>query len=435
MIDWKIRIISNLAKILASTSKYLGKGSGTALPGLIVERHFLNILKPISEQFEEIILISGTNGKTTTRAILVDIYEKNGISVCTNRGGANIIRGIASTLLLNLDKVGSVSSRVAILEVEEASLPKLVKYIAPDTLVLTNIFRDQLDAYGEIDQTINYFKKAIEIAQASKTLKLFVNADDSKLLTSVEDFKGELYGFGLNLPEAKKPDYEDNDENTEIKYTEKFTGYSVRSNSFQVVTSDNLIHKLTSRLPGVYNQYNSLAAFLVGYLRFTVMAVQPVADFKPVFGRGEEISLTNSKTLKLFLIKNPAGFNQVLSWIRDVNINKSYVNLAFLINDNIADGRDVSWLWDSDLESFCANQPTKHVFTGGSRGFDMLLRLEYTGLNVTGNENTSDYNLLYQKIIESNEDFVVLASYTALLEFRKVLSSNLQLNDITERGN
>jgi lipid II isoglutaminyl synthase (glutamine-hydrolysing) len=435
MTNLKIILLANLAKFLAYVSQALGKGSGTALPGLIVERRFMDILGPIADQFEEIILISGTNGKTTTRAILVDIYEKNGIQVCTNRGGANILRGIASSLLLNLDKQGKVTSRVAILEVEEASLPKLVKYVRPDIMILTNIFRDQLDAYGEIDQTIGYFKTALQIAQARKKLKLFINADDHKLLAAALGFEGEIYGFGLNLPDSKKPDYEDQSSQQTTDFTEKFIGYSVRSNSFQVATSDNLIHKLTTKLPGVYNQYNVLAAFLVGYLRFTVMAIQPIADFKPVFGRGEEIVLENGKNLQLFLIKNPAGFNQVLSWVKDSNTKKPNINVAILINDNIADGRDVSWLWDSDLEDFVSGQPTKHFFTGGTRGADMLLRLEYAGLEAKPNQNISNFENLLNKINSTDEDFIVLATYTALMDFRKILAIKSNIKQITEQGN
>jgi lipid II isoglutaminyl synthase (glutamine-hydrolysing) len=435
MTNLKIILLANLAKFLAYVSQKLGKGSGTALPGLIVERRFMDVLGPIADQFEEIILISGTNGKTTTRAILVDIYEKNGIAVCTNRGGANILRGIASSLLLNLDNKGKITSRVAILEVEEASLPKLVKYVSPDIVILTNIFRDQLDAYGEIDQTIGYFKQALVIAQARKPLKLYINADDHKLLTAAQGFKGQIYGFGLNLPDTKKPDYEDQSTQVATDYIAKFIGYNVRSNSFQVATNDNLIHKLTTLLPGVYNQYNVMAAFLVGYLRFTVMAIQPIADFKPVFGRGEDIILENGKKLQLFLIKNPAGFNQVLSWIKDSNTKKPSLNLAILINDNIADGRDVSWLWDSDLESFITAQPTKYFFTGGTRGADMLLRLEYAGLEAKTNQNLTNYERLLEKINSTGEDFIVLATYTALMDFRKILAIKSNLKQITEKGN
>jgi UDP-N-acetylmuramyl tripeptide synthase len=434
MTQLKILFLSYLAKTLAYISKLLGKGSGTALPGLIVEQKFIEILEPLGKQFEEIIFISGTNGKTTTRAILVDIYEQNGVAVCTNRGGANILRGIASTLLLNLDNRGKSKAKVAILEVEEASMPKLAKYIAPDTVILTNIFRDQLDAYGEIDQTIGYFKQALALAQTKKTVKLYINSDDQKLLTAAKDFKGEIYGFGLNLPATKKPDFEQ-DADQVVDFTGQFTAYSVKTNSFQVVTSDNVIHKLSTRLPGVYNLYNVLVAFVVGYEKFGASTINPVVNFQPVFGRGEDIMLPNGRKLQLFLIKNPAGFNLVLDWIADTFSTDYAINLAIAINDNIADGRDVSWLWDADLETFVSTQRLNKIFTAGTRAEDMLLRLQYAGAKVRPGENMNNLETLFQQILETDQDFLVLCTYTALMDFRKLLSKTIELAQITQQGN
>ena len=429
----KILFLSYLAKLLAFVSQVLKKGNGTALPGLIVERRFLDILEPIGQQFEEIIFISGTNGKTTTRAILVDIYEQNGVAVCTNRGGANILRGVASTLLLNLDYTGKSKTKVAILEVEEASMPKLSKYITPDKIILTNIFRDQLDAYGEIDQNIGYFKQSLALAQNKKPVKLYINADDQKLLTATSGFKGEIYGFDLNLPATQKPDFESNT-TQDIDFTAHFTAYSVKANSFQVVTGDNVIHKLSTRLPGVYNLYNVLAAFIVGYEKFGVSTINPVVNFQPVFGRGENVELPNGKQLQLFLIKNPAGFNLVLDWIND-SYSTQNINLAIMINDNIADGRDVSWLWDSDLETFVSTQSLNKILTSGSRGEDMLLRLQYAGAKLKPGDNVPNLTELYSQILDANQDFLVLCTYTALLDFRKILSNNIEMTQITQQGN
>jgi UDP-N-acetylmuramyl tripeptide synthase len=153
--------LSFFAKFLAFFSCLTKRGSGTALPGYIVETKFINILAKFQHEYEEIIFISGTNGKTTTRAVLVEMYENSGFRVCTNRGGANIIRGIASSILLDLDIKAKPKSQILILEVEEASLPILTLYLQPKILILTNLFRDQLDAYAEIDKTLSYFEETL----------------------------------------------------------------------------------------------------------------------------------------------------------------------------------------------------------------------------------------------------------------------------------
>ncbi len=432
MLRLKTILLSYFAKTLAYLSRALKKGSGTSLPGLVIEKYFIDILGYIGKDFEQIIFISGTNGKTTTRAILVDIYEQNGVQVCTNRGGANILRGVASSLLLNLDGQGRNINKIAILEVEEASLPKLCKYILPDKLILTNIFRDQLDAYGEIDKTLHYFEESIKLSSKKPDFKLYLNSDDKKLLKCVNDFKGKIYGFGLNLPLAKKPQFEST-EDIEINFSEKFIAYNIHGNNFQVATGDNKIHKINLKLPGTYNIYNALAAFLPAYEEFGTRALDPIMNFEPVFGRGEEIQVGESR-IKLMLVKNPAGFNQVLNYISDNN-QKQAINLAVLINDKIADGKDVSWLWDIDLEDFVTTQPINQIYTGGTRGLDILLRFEYANSVVNSENYIENLDQLLNKIMEAKSEFIVLSTYTALLEFRKLVSTKTTIKNIDSSGN
>lgn len=436
----KIILILILARFLAISSRMFGRGSGTALPGLIVEKYFIDILKPITENFEEIILISGTNGKTTTRAILVDIFEKSGYKVCTNRGGANILRGISSGLLLDLNILGKSKSSIAILEVEEASLPILVKYLQVSTLVLTNVFRDQLDAYGEVDKTLSYFRNSLEIISKQNNFsefRLLVNSDDHKLLSCLDGYKGKLYGFGLDLNIDEKPKFEES-ELANIVFTKKFEATNIINNSFELNTKNFKINPekkiiINSNLPGIFNIYNVLAAFLVGYDNFGDAATEAIKEFQPVFGRGEKIAV-GSSIYEILLIKNPAGFNQVLNYIKTQNKEKK-VNLAILINDNIADGKDVSWLWDSDLELFIKNQEINSLFTGGTRGLDMLLRLQYAGGRVSANDYINSNDVLLDRVIETKDNFYILASYTAMLDFRKSIGQRVKLKEISESGN
>jgi len=440
MTKFKIILILILANLLASLSKFLGKGSGTALPGLIVEKYFIDILGPITKNFQEIILISGTNGKTTTRAILVDIYEKNNYKVCTNRGGANILRGVASSLLLDLNILGNSRSSVAILEVEEASLPILVKYVQADSLVLTNVFRDQLDAYGEVDKTLSFFKESLKIISKQHNFldfKLLVNSDDQKLLSCVENYKGKLYGFGLDLKTDEKPKFEEFSK-TELTFTKNFVATNITNNSFELKTKNFKVQPnkkilIETNLPGTFNIYNILAAFLIGYDNFGDTAIEAIKDFQPVFGRGEKINL-GSNIVEILLIKNPAGFNQVLDYIKKENTNNA-INLVILINDNIADGRDVSWLWDSDLENFINSQKINEIYTGGTRGLDMLLRLEYAGSELNSENYFESLDRLLVNLIDSKKDYYILASYTAMLSFRKVIGQRVKLKEISESGN
>jgi UDP-N-acetylmuramyl tripeptide synthase len=158
-----------------------------------------------------------------------------------------------------------------------------------------------------------------------------------------------------------------------------------------------------------------------------------VASFKPAFGRGEKITIEN-QLIHLFLVKNPAGMDQVLNLIKD-NFKDDPVNLAICINDNIADGKDISWLWDASLESFIKSQKIGEIYTAGTRGLDMLLRLEYSGLQVENSQNKETFSGLLEQIQDSKKEFLVLCNYTALLELRKLLATKTNLKDINEAGN
>jgi lipid II isoglutaminyl synthase (glutamine-hydrolysing) len=423
------------AKLIAFVIKSLRKGSGTALPGYLVERYFPSLLGPLLKNYTNIIAITGTNGKTTTRSLLVHIFRENSVEVVSNIGGANIIRGIASSLLQNLDLFGNVKQKTAILEVEEASLPVLTKYCKLDTLILTNIFRDQLDAYGEIDTTLGFFTTAIDQSQPKA---IVVNTDDQKLLSSIPRYyQDRIVGFGITDPKAELPQFESSSENMNI-LTEDFyhaTLITAQENSSHVTietSSKNL--EATVKLPGVFNIYNALAAVCVAFPLFGTSTLTALKTFEPAFGRGEIICIGKTN-IHLLLVKNPVGFDQVLQHIHLVNKGKP-ISLAILINDNTADGKDVSWLWDCDIESFVKNQAISSIKTGGTRGLDMLLRFKYAGLkNPKKSMFVESIPHLTKEIVDSEKNIYVLSTYTALLEIRKDLGKYAQLKGISESGN
>jgi lipid II isoglutaminyl synthase (glutamine-hydrolysing) len=423
-----------LAKLLFYLSKSIKGGSGTSLPGLFIEKYIPWVLGYFDDKFDEIILITGTNGKTTTRALLAHIYEDNGVNIVTNRGGANIFRGIASSLVLDPQWRDTSRSRTLILEVEEATLPKLTKYIKPDKLVITNIFRDQLDAYGEIDSTLQFFKDAIAQSSHGKNLEIIINGDDHKLLTVVpKDTSVVLFG----LSDAHKPKYE----KTDILHTvlTKSTVKAINIQSYQGNQSafdldiDSVSFSTSTQLPGTYNIYNILAAAAVAYPVFGDKISQSITTFKPVFGRGEQINIGDS-LLHLFLVKNPAGFDEVLNFISKTNPDNA-VNMSFLINDNIADGKDVSWLWDIDIETFVEKQPIGKIMTSGTRGLDMLLRLEYAGCDVKIDDNYDNIGEMIEVMSRQKKEYYVLCTYTALTATRSILEIYTRLSKITDAGN
>jgi lipid II isoglutaminyl synthase (glutamine-hydrolysing) len=421
--------LSWLVKILAFGSRLARKGSGTSISGLLVEKYFPWVIGYFEGKFEEVVYISGTNGKTTVRALAVRIYEENGVGVTSNIGGANIFRGIASSLILNTNWLGVPKNKVAILEVEEATLPRLTSYLKPTKLVLTNIFRDQLDAYGEIDATLGFFSRAIELAGPG--LEIVANFDDKKLLNSIPE-GSQITAFSVF--DENKIGYEATETNTKLKIKNAFEAQNIESGAgntkFNVNTKGKQL-KITTLLPGNYNISNILAAAAIAYPRFKDGIVKSIANFLPVFGRGEEVLVGDNK-IKLFLVKNPAGFDQVLEYISGDAEPK---NIAFVINDNIADGKDVSWLWDIGLEKFAQKNKLEKLYTSGTRGLDMLLRLEYTGQKVIAENNYKTISELVEKLVDEDQTTYMLCTYTALLSLRKELARYVKMPKITDSGN
>lgn len=445
MKTFAVWLILIFAKILSFSSRIFRRGSGTALPGLFVEQRAKWVVGELAKYYKEVIFISGTNGKTTTRALLVHIYEQNGVGVCTNRGGANIYRGIVSAILSNTKLNLKPIHATAILEVEEATLPILTEYLKPTKLILTNIFRDQLDAYGEIDKTVDFFRQTL----AKSNPVVYINAEDNKLLACLDNFDGTVIGFELDTVE--KPKYEPAPQKV-VNFNQTFQATSLSTNgecqyfevtkippnplnrgeeTLQTLLKESL--KLTTNLSGMYNIYNVLAASIVGYESFGDKIVSSIAEFQPVFGRGEKVVLGGAE-LKLFLIKNPAGFEQVLQDIERTNKGKP-IKIVVLINDNIADGKDVSWLWDVDLESFIRSQKMSLIKTGGVRGLDMLLRLEYAGAGVKAEDCIGEVKDLVSFLKKQEGEIYVLSTYTATLALRQELSKHTLINDIAKKGN
>ncbi|NJS40789.1 hypothetical protein HC766_00060 [Candidatus Gracilibacteria bacterium] len=263
-------------------------------------------------------MISGTNGKTTTRSILTKIYQEESKKVLTNIGGANIMRGIATSLLLDLNWIAKPTSNIAILEVEEATLPKITKYIKPNKIIFTNIFRDQLDAYGEIDQTLEYFHQTLDQTNSD----IIINKDDAKLLSILEGRGLVPITFGVGAKNL--PKYEQSKQMTvqsKIHYkTTNITNKNFQSSFNILINNKKLLGVNNFNLTGVFNLYNVVAAIAASNSKPSTIQ-KALKSVQPVFGRGEIIKLKNSKH-RLFLVKNPAGFEQVIQMIQENSYQK-----------------------------------------------------------------------------------------------------------------
>lgn len=409
-------LVSLIGKCLVFLSRRLGSGHGSALPGLVVEKlspHFLGRL--LAKLPEGVVLVSGTNGKTTTTKIVADLLRADGYRVFTNPSGSNFARGVISAALPVMRR-GRLEADIAVLELDEAHATHFVAQVKPRYSLLLNVLRDQLDRFGEIDRTARLLSYVAE----QTTDVVVLNADDPRL--SQLGQSGQLtarpvwFGAGGEASRLYRTD------------EELHTGQRVKRS--KAVTRDVLtLDKLTGhraqylidgkryatelRLFGIYNALNCGAALslvrAVEQDRFDPQrAVETLAKIKPAFGRGEELSLAEG-TVRLILVKNPSGFQLSLD-------SAEAQPTLIAINDQYADGRDVSWLWDIKIDSLRQDE----VSVTGIRAYDMALRLEYDQVALRSVE--PDIVMATESFLDRLEsDGQIFATYTAMLKIRQLL--------------
>ena len=436
-------IFSILAgKITLFLSKHILKG-GSTFPGTVALKFDKQILKKVAKGYK-VILVTGTNGKTTTTSMITNIFKEKGLRVITNNTGANLFRGIVACFIDNYSFFKSNEDSYAIIEVDEANVKFVTEYITPEIITITNLFRDQLDRYGEVYTTLT---KILEGVEKVPTSKLVLNGDDSLFGKLEVPNPTVFYGFNKPIKEnntidvnadAKfckfcKSPYQYNFITynhlgdfycTECGYKRSELTYKVNDiveltpNSSTVIINDT---ELTISQSGIYNIYNGLCAFAIGSEMNidsdTISTSLSKQDSS--FGRQEEIVIDNKKA-KIILVKNPAGYNQAIDTLC---LNNEDFSTLFMLNDNYADGTDVSWIWDVDFERL-SSLPIKDIFISGMRRFDMAVRLKTAGLNSNNFIIEEDYEALTEKIKKSNTDRIyILATYTAMINYRKYLHS------------
>lgn len=394
------------------------RGGGSALPGLFVESIHSDFVSTCLNKLPHgVILISGTNGKTTTTKMVVELLESQGMRVFTNRTGSNFTRGVAAALLGEIDLKGNLSADIAVLELDEAHAVHFVKAVKPRFSLLLNVMRDQLDRFGEIDTTAKMLRAVAE--ETSDTI--VVNREDPRLLAVATSLPaGKVRYFGLN--ESLRAQFpSDDDLRAGSKSSAKLpaavgTLQKVDGNIATIALANDEL-TITMKLQGIYNIFNSVAAVtlvdaVLDGKTDSNKLVHALESITPAFGRGETLIVDN-KPLELVLVKNPGGFRLGLS-----SFDPTGYATMIAINDNYADGRDMSWLWDVDFESLSPS--ISHV--SGVRAFDMALRLQYDDIEVGAVEPSLPKAL--KDFIATNKTSPkrIYCSYTAMLALRRELA-------------
>ncbi|MCL5675591.1 MAG: Mur ligase family protein [Patescibacteria group bacterium] len=499
----KVFFVTLVGKFVMRFSQSLNLGHGSTWPGHIALKFYPQILSFYASQLKKgLVLVAGTNGKTTTVKMLRTILEKKGYKIVYNESGANLLNGIASAFLSKSNLRGNIEVDYAVFEVDEATLPLIINNLtsfwgvrqrrtAPEsdsgqsrittggfwtsqndgkqlTIVLLNLFRDQLDRYGEVDNIARKWKKALE--KLPKEASVILNGDDPQVAFLGEKLSCQTLFFGL----------EDNDKFLKEKEHATDSVYCPSCGSrlsYEGIYYSHLgkwfcpkchlkrpipnLSHWKSPLPGLYNLYNTLAAVLAS--QSLGVLNEEIADsltyFKPAFGRQEEFDIRGKK-VKVFLAKNPVGVNEAIRTIisfekqrvtyssNEVRSSRSSTSnsrivVVLALNDNIPDGRDVSWIWDVEYEELLPH--CKKIICTGQRAYDMGLRIKYgietqksklksQNSKVKSNGQTIQQfnNLIIEenlnkavemglKSVNNEETLYILPTYSAMLSVRKIL--------------
>lgn len=448
----RIRIILAVlvCKLSRALIRLLGRG-GTAFPGRMALKICPDVLSALSNGVRT-ILITGTNGKTTSARMIEQAFIDQKRSYLSNKSGANLISGITAEFAMNSSITGHCKKEYAVIECDEAASKTVLKYLKPEVIVATNVFRDQLDRYGEITHTLN---NIIEGISHSPESLLCLNADCSLISSIPEHVPNPVVFFGINVPLADADSKELSDAShcihckTEYEYDYHTYGhlggfrcpkcgysrptpqYAVTEISALDVDSSSVNMDLNGRelflhinLPAVYNIYNAAGAAAAldafGFQRAEIASA--LASFDCGFGRMEKFDL-EGRPGRMMLVKNPAGCNQVMRYLAALPDEAMFV---VCLNDNDADGTDISWIWDADFERLSTmGERLDQVLVSGVRAEDMLLRLKYAGVPEERMTLVHDYGELIERMCKSEHRVFIMPTYTAMLDLRSQLQKRL----------
>ena len=433
------------ARAVATLSRVAGAGGGTTVPGKLLSKLDPGAIDRLAARLPAgAVVLSATNGKTTTAAMAAEILRPR-FRLAHNRAGANLVSGVASTLLASGD------AELGLFEVDEGALPEVIRRLTPRVVCLGNLFRDQLDRYGELELVAERWRAAV--AALPEGAALVVNGDDPQLGELAHGHTGAIV-YGLDDPTVARPSLQHAADSKHCVrcghpyvYAAAYVGHlgdyrcpncghsrpplelaaravelkGLESASFDLVTPDGT-QRIRLPLPGLYNVYNALgAAALARALGASLAEIATgLGSFSAAFGRFERIPV-DTKRLLLLLIKNPAGANEAVRTL----VDGGAPGLAVVaLNDAIADGRDVSWIWDVDFEPLL--ERVVRLVATGDRAAELALRFKYAGLDEDAVEVEPSLERALDRGLEltpSGGELVVLPTYTAMLGLQRIVAA------------
>ncbi|HWE32021.1 MAG TPA: Mur ligase family protein [Solirubrobacteraceae bacterium] len=453
------------ARAVGELARRARRGGGTSLPGKVLMRLEPGAIAELAERLARgTVVLSATNGKTTTAAMAASVLERSGIRLVHNRAGANLASGVASTLLAAARSGARIEGELGLFEVDEFWLDRLVPELHPRAVLLSNLFRDQLDRYGELDTIADRW--AAVVSTLDPAAQLVLNADDPLIADLGRDgdaVAGNVTFFGVEDLAIALPEMQHASDSKHCRrcgaayvYDTIYLGHlgryhcpscgqrrpdptvaaehirleGTRGARFELRTPAGTA-TVELPLPGLYNVYNALGAAAL-CLSLGVPLAQIVAGLEAVraaFGRGESVAV-GDRELSILLVKNPAGANEI---VRTLALEPGELELLGILNDRTADGRDVSWVWDADFELLAGR--VRRVTCAGTRAAELALRLKYAGieperLHVVPAVGAALDETLAQA---ASERVYALPTYTALLELREELQSRGYVHPFWER--
>ena len=464
------------ARITKGILRLMGRGA-TTLPGKVAVKMCPDIISKCAEG-RKIITVTGTNGKTTTTHMITSMLRSLGYDVITNVSGANLASGIATTFLCEKPEKGSPEDKIVyVLETDEAAFARIAKDLQPRICLVTNLFRDQLDRYGELTHTRDLIARGIDETSA----KMVLNADDSLVASMGKTRSDRATYYGLNYEtmfesnrihpnnsvlEASSDAAYCPDCGVRYKYNARSFGhlgdyvcpscgfktpakrfefsYDVTGNpsdeGFEFSMTDNKTggkEDMALKIAGSHNLYNTCAAVsaVTAFLEEEMIeqdglfgqVCKSEESVEAAFGRMEKIAVGN-KYICILLVKNPVGLDRSLSFVSQSSDADS---LMLVLNSNTADGRDVSWIWDVDFESKADDLPA-NIYVSGQRYGDMMLRVAYSGRTIDGYGSLEYATTLLKGALADCPDgkcIYILPNYTAMLDLRGRLVKDLKLKD------
>ena len=437
------------ARAVGEVARRAGRGGGTSLPGKVLMRLEPDAISRLAQRLPDgTAIVSATNGKTTTAAMVASVLEHAGIGLVHNRAGANMAGGVASALLAAARRGSAIEGELGLFEVDEFWLDRVAAQLRPRAIVLGNLFRDQLDRYGELDTIADRWAA---LAASMGSTRLALNADDPLIADLGRERAGVTY-FGVEDPAMAVAEMQHASDSKHCRrcgaayvYDAVYLGHlgvyhcrscgqrrphpavaarqieldGTRGARFELATSAGSAN-VSLPLPGLYNVYNALGATaLCLELGFELgQVVTGLEAVSAAFGRAERVMLSGTE-LSILLIKNPAGANEVL---RTVTLEQGELDLLGILNDRTADGHDISWIWDADFELLAGR--VRSVTCAGSRAAELALRFKYAGIASDRLHVVPGLAMALDQALASAADgsLYALPTYTALLELRDELA-------------